>query len=313
MTKLNLGFAGTPTFAIPCLEALYHSEHDIKAVYTQPDRPAGRGRKMQASAVKQWAEAHALPIYQPLNFKDEAAQTTLTNLNLDLMVVIAYGLILPTRILAIPRLGCINVHGSLLPRWRGASPIQQSILHGDAETGITIMQMDKGMDTGNIFMKVTTPIDLEDTTESLQNKLAELAIQPLLETISQLATSNLKATPQNHAESTYAPKLTKEEAQIHWHDSTQIIHQKIRGYYPWPIAYTHLNNIVMRIHHASIVHYPHQAKPGTLLAINHQGLVIATSDGAIQIEVIQFPGTKAMSVADWLCANREIAIGVLFQ
>lgn len=313
MKKLTIGFAGTPAFGIPSLSAIHQSGHDLKAVYTQPDRPAGRGRKLQASAIKSWAVEHHIPVFQPLNFKDDSTVQTLAALNLDLLVVIAYGLILPTRVLTLPRLGCINVHASLLPRWRGASPIQQAILHGDKETGVTIMQMDKGMDTGDILTMVSMPISAQDTSTSLHDKLAHLSVSPLLETITALASLSAFPVIQNHAEATYAPKITKEEACIHWHENASAIDQKIRAYNPWPIAYTHLHDTTIRIHQAKKIESTHQTSPGTILSMNTEGIRVATGDGIIEIQTLQLPGARALSVADWLHANRDIDVGMILQ
>jgi methionyl-tRNA formyltransferase len=313
MNKLTLGFAGTPAFGLPALEAIHQAGHHLKAVYTQPDRPAGRGRKLQESAIKEWAKAHQIPVYQPVNFKDDNTVQALSALKLDLLIVIAYGLILPTRVLSLPRLGCINVHASLLPRWRGASPIQQAILHGDKETGVNIMQMDKGMDTGAILNSMSIPIEPHDTTGSLHDKLAQLAVQPLLDTLSLLAHAPPNALPQDGEHATYAPKITKEKALILWHESTQKIDQKIRAYNPWPIAYTQLNDTIIRIHEAQKIDIPPNFQPGTILSIDKSGIRVATGDGIIKITRIQFPGGKAISVSDWLHANRNLAIGMTFQ
>jgi methionyl-tRNA formyltransferase len=313
MNKLTLGFAGTPAFGLPALEAVYQSGHHLKAVYTQPDRPAGRGRKLQESSIKEWAKTHLIPVYQPLNFKEEDAIQTLSDLKLDLLIVIAYGLILPSRVLSLPRLGCINVHASLLPRWRGASPIQQSILHGDKETGVNIMQMDKGMDTGDILNSISIPIEPHDTTGSLHDKLAKLAVYPLLDTLSLLAHAPALALPQNSEHATYAPKITKEDARILWAESTKKIDQKIRAYNPWPIAYTQLNDTVIRIHEAQKINICPNSIPGTVLSINKSGIRVATADGIIEITRIQFAGGKAVYVSDWLHSNRDLVIGMIFQ
>jgi len=313
MNKLKLGFAGTPAFGLPALEAIYHTGHDLKVVYTQPDRPAGRGRKSQESSIKEWAKAHHIPVYQPLNFKDENTVQALSEHKLDLLIVIAYGLILPTRILSLPRLGCINVHASLLPRWRGASPIHQAILHGDKETGVNIMQMDKGMDTGSILNSMSIPIDADDTTGLLHDKLAKLAVSPLLETLSSLADSSINPTPQDNEKATYAPKITKEEARIVWHESTQKIDQKIRAYNPWPIAYTHFNDTIIRIYQAEKIYESHNVLPGTILFIDKSGIRVATGDGIIAITKIQFPGGKVIAVSQWIHSQRDLVTGMTFQ
>lgn len=304
MTSLTIVFAGTPAFALPCLEALFASNHHLKAVYTQPDRPAGRGRQIQASGVKEWATTHALPIHQPVHFKHEATVHELAALKPDLMVVIAYGLILPRAVLAIPRLGCINVHGSLLPRWRGASPIQQAILHGDKETGITIMQMDAGMDTGPMLGQVSCPIG-NDTAGALHDRLAALAVTPLLSTIDDLALSRAQATTQHEDDATYAPKINKSDALIQWHHSAIEIDRQIRAFNPWPIAHTNVGDAILRIHNAYPIQNTPKAIPGTILALDKHGMQVATGEGTLQITTLQFPGAKAMSVGDWLHAKRQ--------
>ena len=304
MTSLNIVFAGTPAFTLPCLDALAASHHTLRAVYTQPDRPAGRGRALQASAVKTWAEAHQKPIYQPLDFKAPETLAELAALKPDILVVIAYGLILPQAVLDLPRLGCINVHASLLPRWRGASPIQHAILHGDAQTGITIMQMDAGMDTGAMLTQASCSIHAHDTAKTLHDRLAEIAAAPLLSTLDALALGVAHAEQQNSALATYAPKINKEDALINWSQPAQVIDQKIRAFNPWPIAYTHIDEDVLRIHQARVEAHPSSEKPGTVLSIDKHGLLVATGSQALMVERIQFSGAKAMSVKDWLNAKR---------
>lgn len=303
--SLRIIFAGTPEFTLPGLNALYTSRHNLQAVYTQPDRPAGRGRKLQPSAVKNWALAHSVPIYQPVNFKDPASVEQLAALQPDVMVVIAYGLILPKKILTIPRLGCINVHASLLPRWRGASPIQQSVWQGDKESGVTIMQMDVGMDTGDILATVSCPLEPDETSGSLHDKLAELAVEPLLQTLDALASGQSKAQPQNPDGVTYAAKINKEDAKINWQLSAKAIDCQIRACNPWPVAFTMAGDEMMRIHQARVVDTQVDALPGTVLALDKSGLLVATGEQAILAERVQFAGGKMMSVADWLNARRD--------
>lgn len=304
MNMLNIVFAGTPEFGLPCLEALAASEHHLAAIYTQPDRPAGRGRKLQPSAVKRWAEAHYIPVFQPLNFKSEEAVATLAALKPDLLVVIAYGLILPASVLAIPRFGCVNVHASLLPRWRGASPVQQAILQGDSLSGVTIMQMDTGLDTGDSLAEVSCAIDDQDTAGILQDKLALLAPQPLITTIEALAAGQSKRVPQDSQQATYASKINKEDARINWQESALKIDRQIRAFNPWPVAFTKASEHIMRIHQAVPEPGICNAEPGTILALEKQGMLVATGDGLLRIKTVQFPGGKAMSVADWLNAGR---------
>lgn len=311
---MNIVFAGTPEFTLPCLHALAESSHQVLAVYTQPDRPAGRGRKLQPSAVKSWALTQQIPVYQPLNFRNEETVAELAALEPDLMIVIAYGLILPRKVLAIPKFGCINVHASLLPSWRGASPIQHAILHGDTETGVTIMQMDAGMDTGDQLVEVRCPILLEDTAGSLHDRLAQLAVKPLLETVDALALGQIVPKPQDHSQATYANKISKEDAAINWHKTAEEINNQIRAYNPWPIAYTKIGDEIVRIYRARVIDTSFTAAPGTILSLDKKGLIVATGHQALLVETIQFPGSKAMSVSDWLNANRkQLQVNLVLQ
>ena len=290
---------------IACLEAIAQSQHRLLAIYTQPDRPAGRGHKLQHSPIKEWALAHDLPVYQPLNFKNQATIDELSSLKPDLMIVIAYGLILPRAVLDIPRLGCINVHASLLPRWRGASPIQQAILHRDAESGVTIMQMDAGMDTGAMLKTVSCPIGNQDTAGILHDTLTSLASAPLLTVLDLLQAGTLTPTPQDNHLATYAPKINKEDAAINWQKTANDIDCQIRAFNPWPIAYTHAKDETIRIHAATVLDIKTSKPPGTILAIDKEGLQIATGQHVLSIQRLQFAGGKAMRVADWLHAHRS--------
>ncbi|KTD13672.1 methionyl-tRNA formyltransferase [Legionella gratiana] len=305
MNQLTIVFAGTPSFGIPCLDALSYSNHHLKAIYTQPDRPAGRGRKLQASAVKEWAIIHQIPVYQPVNFKTPEAIAELVALKPDVMIVIAYGLILPKAVLEIPRLGCINVHASLLPRWRGASPIQSAILHGDQETGVTIMQMDVGLDTGAMLHKVTCPIIPTETASSLHDKLAQIAAQPLLDTLNELANQTIKPEIQKNELATYANKINKEDACINWQQTAIEIDRKIRAFNPWPIAYTFFGEEILRIHQAKVIAKPFAETPGTVVSIDKKGLLIATGSQGLLVEKIQLPGAKIISISDWLNSSKS--------
>lgn len=302
---MNIVFAGTPHFALPCLDALLQSNHQITAVYTQPDRPAGRGHKLQASPVKVWAEKHQLPVYQPLNFKHQIDIDELRALHPDIMIVIAYGLILPQAVLDIPKYGCINVHASLLPRWRGASPIQQSILHGDSESGVTFMQLDAGMDTGPVFSNVSCSIEPHETAESLHDKLAQLAAAPLIKVLNGIHAGESHAAPQDSTGVTHAPKINKDNAQIDWKKSAMEIDRQIRAFNPWPIAFTHINEETVRIHQACILDIDCRTPPGTIIALDKKGLQVATGNQVLLIERLQFSGGKAISVADCLNASRQ--------
>jgi len=314
MNKLNIVFAGTPEFGIPCLDALFTSHHHITAIYTQPDRPAGRGQKLQESAVKLWGLQHQIPIYQPMNFKAPEVIATLEALAPDLMVVIAYGLILPPAVLAIPRLGCVNVHASLLPRWRGAAPIQQAILAGDHETGVSIMQMDVGMDTGPYFTMRTCPITANDTGEELHQRLSDLAPEPLLATLDNLSAETAQTIAQINELATYAPKILKQDAAIDWQQPAALLDRQIRAYYPWPIAFTQTESTTIRIHQAKFVSHPHHQAPGTIAALSAEGMLVAAGQDAILVQTIQWPGGRPISMADYLNAQRkELSIGTILQ
>ncbi|MCT8774783.1 methionyl-tRNA formyltransferase [Glaesserella parasuis] len=303
MKKLNIIFAGTPDFAATHLQALLNSEHNVIAVYTQPDKPAGRGKKLQASPVKQLAEAHHIPVYQPKSLRKEEAQAELQALNADVMVVVAYGLILPEAVLKAPKYGCLNVHGSLLPRWRGAAPIQRSIWAGDTETGVTIMQMDIGLDTGDMLHKVTTPILATETSASLYAKLAELAPPALLEVLNGLTSGQFKPEKQQDEQANYAEKLTKEEAKLDWNMTACQLERNIRAFNPAPMAYLTLmvNEVEERIKVYQAEVLPHQDKTvGTVLAVDKNGIQIATQQGVLNITQLQPAGKKPMSVQDFL-------------
>jgi methionyl-tRNA formyltransferase len=292
-------FAGTPDFAVPCLQALLDSSHTVVAVYTQPDRPAGRGRKLTASPVKCVALSQHIPVYQPLSLRDAQAQETLRTLNADLMVVVAYGLILPLAVLTAPRLGCINVHASLLPRWRGAAPIQRAILAGDTETGITIMQMDEGLDTGDMLYNVICPIEPTDTAQKLHDRLAPLGANALISCIDHLPIAGIPQNPDN------ANKLTKTEAEIDWSLSAIEIDRAIRAFNPWPVAYTTLNNQTLRIWSAAVgtTQLSPLPTPGTIMAANKSGINVATSSGILQLLSLQLPGGKILNASEFLNAH----------
>ncbi|KXU79598.1 methionyl-tRNA formyltransferase [Aeromonas enteropelogenes] len=305
MNKLKLIFAGTPDFAARHLAALLSSDHEVVAVYTQPDKPAGRGQKLTASPVKELALAHNLPVYQPASLRNEEAQAELASLGADLMVVVAYGLILPKVVLDTPRLGCINVHGSLLPRWRGAAPIQRAIWAGDAETGVTIMQMDVGLDTGAMIRKVSCPIAADETSTSLYDKLAELGPQALVDTVDVMAAGNTTAEPQDDALANYAQKLSKEEARIDWTMDAVAIERCIRAFNPWPISWCEVAGQTIKVWQAEVIEHEHGQSAGTLLKADKQGIDIATGKGVLRLLTLQPPGKKAMSVTDLLNSRRD--------
>ena len=304
-SKLRIVFAGTPEFGLPCLDAIWSSNHSLIAVYSQPDRPAGRGQQMQFSPVKQWALDHQLPVHQPINFRDKTTVEALAALQPDVLVVIAYGLLLPDTVLKTPTYGCINVHASLLPRWRGASPIQQVILQGDTHSGVTIMQMDVGLDTGPAFTQASLPLVADETAGSLHDKLAQLAVAPLLDTLNGLVERQMQPSPQQDQDATYAPKIKKEDAEIDWKNPAIVIDRQIRGYWPWPIARTSGHGEVIRVHQAYAVPGNNEgAVPGQVLQIDKHGMLVATGEERLCIERVQFAGGKVMSVADWLNGGR---------
>ncbi|MDG2962331.1 methionyl-tRNA formyltransferase [Exercitatus varius] len=303
MKKLNIIFAGTPDFAAQHLQALLSSNHNVIAVYTQPDKPAGRGKKLQASPVKQLAQQHNIPVYQPKSLRHEEAQAELAALNADVMVVVAYGLILTKAVLAAPRLGCLNVHGSILPRWRGAAPIQRAIWAGDTQTGVTIMQMNEGLDTGDMLHKVYCDITPQETSASLYHKLAQLAPPALIEVLDHLENDKFKPQPQDDNQSSYADKLSKEEAKLNWSLPAAQLERNIRAFNPAPTAFLTVtvngNEERIKIYQADVL--PHQEKTaGTVLACDKKGLRIATADGVLNITRLQPSGKKPMSVQDFL-------------
>ncbi len=300
MTSLRIIFAGTPDFAARHLQALLDSEHQVIAVYSQPDRPAGRGQQLQASPVKQLALAHQIPVFQPKSLKKSKAQAELANLNADLMVVVAYGLILPTVVLQTPKLGCINVHGSLLPRWRGAAPIQRALWAGDSETGVTIMQMDEGLDTGAMLSKVSLPIAPDDTSASLYHKLAEIGPKALLQALTHLPALQQQAVMQEDTLANYAEKLSKEEALLDFNKSAVALAREIRAFNPWPVSYLQLGPLQLKIWQADVDSTPSTAAPGTVLSVGKKGIVIATSEGALVLQQLQPPGKKALAVTDFI-------------
>lgn len=309
-SPLRLIFAGTPEFAAIHLKAVLHAGHRIVAVYSQPDRPAGRGKKLQASSVKQLALEYGLPVYQPLNFKSPEALAELQAHQADLMVVVAYGLILPQAVLDAPRLGCINVHASLLPRWRGAAPIQRAIEAGDAETGVTLMQMEVGLDTGPMLLKTRCAISEQDNAASLHDKLADQGGRALVAAIASLARGELIAEGQDDTLTCYAPKITKEEAEINWQDNAHSLCLKIRAFNPFPVSYTYLGDERLKIQSAKAVDA--HGEPGAILQADAKGIVVACGQGAIEISELQLPGARAMSARDLLNARAErFALGTV--
>lgn len=305
MKPLNIIFAGTPDFAARHLQALINSHHNVIAVYTQPDRPAGRGKKLTASPVKELALSHSIPVYQPGSLRKEPAQQELAALNADIMVVVAYGLILPKVVLDTPRLGCINVHGSILPRWRGAAPIQRALWAGDKETGVTIMQMDVGLDTGDMLLKTYLPIEDEDTSASLYEKLALQGPDALLQALEGLANGTLAAEKQDETLASYAEKLSKEEARLDWTKSATQLWQEVRAFNPWPVSYFEHQGNTIKVWQTQVSTTSSTAAPGTIISASKKGIDVATGDGVLTLLSMQLPGKKPLSVADILNARGE--------
>ncbi len=307
---MRIVFAGTPEFAAQHLQALLNSEHQLVAVYTQPDRPAGRGQKLMPSPVKQLASQHAIPVHQPQTLRDPVAQEELAALQADLLVVVAYGLILPQVVLDTPRLGCINSHASLLPRWRGAAPIQRAIEAGDEESGVTVMQMEAGLDTGPMLLKVRTPISAEDTGGSLHDRLAELGPPAVLQAISALAAGTLKGEVQDDKLATYAHKLNKDEARLDWQRPAVELERLIRAFNPWPICHSTLNGAPLKVLAAQWVQG--QGQPGQIIHADREGLSVACGEGALRLTRLQLPGGKPLNFADLFNSRREqFALGTL--
>ena len=301
-TPLKVIFAGTPDFAAQHLAALLDSKHDVVAVYTQPDRPAGRGKKLTASPVKVLGEKHNIPVYQPASLKQDAAQQELAAIEADIMVVVAYGLLLPTAVLNAPKLGCINVHGSILPKWRGAAPIQRAIWAGDSETGVTIMQMDEGLDTGDMLHIATLPIESSDTSATLYDKLAALGPKALVDVLDNF--DSYSPEKQDDTLATYAKKLSKEEALIDWHDDAAQIERNIRAFNPWPVAWMNVDEHNVKVWSGDVVELDKAVSPGTIVSANKEGITIATGKGALRITSLQIPGKKALPAADVINARQ---------
>jgi methionyl-tRNA formyltransferase len=300
---MRIIFAGTPDFAAHNLKALLTSEHTICAIYTQPDRPAGRGRKLTASPVKQIGLDNNIPVEQPDNFKQQSDRDTLAAYQADLMIVVAYGLLLPQAVLDTPSFGCINIHASLLPRWRGAAPIQRAILAGDDETGVCIMQMEAGLDTGPVIARAHCPIHDNDTTQQLHDRLAQLGAETLLNTLPDLTSLQQHAEVQNHQLSTYATKLQKTEANIDWQNTAKAISRQVHAFNPWPIAQTQWQQKTFRIWSAEEINPTYSASPGQVLQADKNGIDIACGQGVLRVTEIQLPGKRAMSVSNFLNAN----------
>lgn len=313
---MRIVFAGTPDIARIGLEKLLTTSHEIVGVFTQPDRPAGRGRKLTPTPVKELALAHHLPVFQPIGFKKQPeALEALRTLSPDLMVVIAYGLLLPQSVLDIPKLGCWNVHVSLLPRWRGAAPIQRAIEAGDAQTGVCIMQMDAGLDTGDILLQATTSISSKDTAQTLHDRLAVLGANTLMIALEQREQEKLRGIPQSQEGVSYAHKLSKEEANVNWMSTASQLDCQIRAFNPWPVAYSFLEGERIRIWTAEVL--PRQtttALAGSIVAVSNDGIDVACHGGVLRLKQLQMAGGKVLPVAHLLQGqNNLFAVGKQFS
>ncbi len=308
--ELKIIFAGTPEFSTCPLQALVESRHQVCAVYTQPDRPAGRGRRLQPSPVKQLAQSHGIPVFQPETLKDPAVWAELGGFQADLMVVVAYGLILPPEVLSIPCLGCINIHASLLPRWRGAAPIQRAILAGDRETGITIIQMDAGLDTGDMLMRAPCAIEPDDTAGTLHDRLARLGAQTLLRALEAWLAGDVTPQPQDDGQACYAPKLSKAEACLEWRKPAEQLEREVRAFNPWPVSYTCLEGSRLRVWRACCLEGDASSPPGYVLKAGREGIDVATGKGVLRLLEVQPAGGKTMTAGEFLNA-RPLTAGTM--
>ncbi len=309
---MRVVFAGTPDFSVPVLEALLGSRHTVVGVFTQPDRPAGRGRRLTLSPVKKLALEHGLSVYQPVSLRPSDARRALASLHPDLMVVVAYGLILPTAVLEIPRLGCVNLHASILPRWRGAAPIQRAILAGDTETGVCLMQMEAGLDTGPVLAEVRTPIRDDETGGSLHDRLSQLAAALLAKHLEDLEMQRLTPVLQNDSMASYAAKLAKGEAVIDWRKDAVQLERQVRAFNPWPVAQTVFRGEVLRVWEAEAIPDESVSKPpGAVIAAARQGIDVSCGQGCLRLLKIQLPGGRPLVAADFLNARQvdDVVLG----
>lgn len=300
---MKIIYMGTPEFAVPCLDALINSKHEVIGVFTQPDKPSGRGQRITITPVKEKALEHNIKVFQPNTLRDAEVINDIKDLNPDLIVVVAYGQILPKEILDMPKYGCINVHASLLPKYRGAGPINWVIINGEKKTGITTMYMDVGLDTGDMLLKEEIEIGEDETAGQLHDRLMDLGANVLSKTIDLIETGEIKPIPQNHDESSYAPMLTKELGKIDWSKSAKEIKDLIRGTIPWPSSYTTYDGQVMKIWESSIIHSDKDYEPGKILEVKKDSILVATGKDILSIKELQFSGKKRMSVKQYLIGN----------
>ena len=304
--SLKIIFAGTPKFAVPTLEALIQSSHRVISVYTQPDRPMWRGRKVSHSPIKIIAKQHRISVRQPASLQEPLAQEELMAMKLDVMVVAAYGLLLPKVVLASPRLGCLNVHASLLPRWRGAAPIQRAILAGDCKTGVSIIQMDEGLDTGDVLAKKSCVIKAKDTSADLHDRLSQLGADSLIKILNILEkTGYIVAEKQDSSKATYAPKIQKKEAELDWHKSAAELVRCVRAFNPAPVAFTYFNEQPIRIWESEALDEKTMLEPATLICADKNRLDIATGEGIFRVRKLQLPGRRVHLANDFINAYRS--------
>ncbi|MFV8818922.1 methionyl-tRNA formyltransferase [Haliea sp. E17] len=307
MAAMRVVFAGTPAFAAQYLKAIIDSEHQLIGVYTQPDRPAGRGKKLQASPVKQVALEAGLPVYQPQSLRDAGAQAQFASLQADVLVVVAYGLILPQPVLDAPRYGCINVHASLLPRWRGAAPIQRAIEAGDASSGVTIMQMDAGLDTGAMLARRDIPLSAQTTAASLEAELADVGPPLLLEVLGDLPGHQARAEVQDETATCYAAKISKEEAQLDWTQSAEQLGRQVRAFNPAPVCFSHLDGQRIKVWEGRVAgNAPLPEPPGSILQVSREGILVNTGSGQLLLTRLQLPGGKPLDAAQILNGSGDL-------
>ncbi|MDR7856390.1 methionyl-tRNA formyltransferase [Tissierella sp.] len=300
---MKIVFMGTPEFSVSTLKALYDNRFSIDLVITQQDKPKGRGKKIQYTPVKEMALNLGLEVYQPSSVNDKETIDRIKEINPDFIVVVAYGQILKKDILDIPRYGCYNVHASLLPKYRGAAPINWAIINGETETGVTIMEMEEGLDTGDMLLWESIDIDVNDDAQVIHDKLSDLGGKLIIEALQGLKSGVIKKTPQNDDLSTYASMLYKEMGRINWNDSSQYIYNLVRGLKPWPSAYTKYKEEIIKIHKVSLINKFKDGKNGEIVKVNNEGIYVNTSDKTIIIEELQFPGKKRMGVSEYLKGN----------